>query len=546
MVRNFTLSVILSLCASLFCKFANAITYVDNGTSTTYSLNSGDSLYIASGTYTGSITGFPSGAKITVSDLAIFQPSSFPNTNGNSAKGTMWVYGTFTFNNTFLSNDGFTLHNYGTVTLGNTTLKGSGQTWTNHYGGTINFTSDVLMNGDFGNNNVFLNYQTVNCSGNFQMNSGSLVYNYKDFAVTGNYTVNGGTLDNQGKLQVTGAILLNNGASVIRNYCRMEASTGITNTSGNFYNYNYLRAVNSDITNKSNIINVSVSNAGSPLSQPMIEGRNYFQSGSSTMTGPALLYFTGTTSITGGTIGVSVSTTDTIKMNDITRSAPPQILDVQSGTINPNVIYKAWGVPDPSYTYLFGCSLEVFLEIPLAINWKSFDVVLSNDIPLLIWSAEFDRQTVFEIQRSYDGRSFSTIDQVQSIEGRTDYRYNDRFVNDQSNLVYYRIKAVELDGDVKYTQTRIVKFNHKPGSVYTAPNPFTNNFVVNYKAAERETITIRMLNISGQQMLAKNVTVNNGDNNINITEAAPLAKGIYVIQVNKGYTLISSSKIIKQ
>ena len=546
MVRNFTLSVILSLCASLFCKFANGITYVDNGTSTTYSLNSGDSLYIASGTYTGSITGFPSGAKITVSDLAVFQPSSFPNTNGNSAKGTMWVYGTFTFNNTFLSNDGFTLHNYGTVTLGNTTLKGSGQTWTNHYGGTINFTSDVLMNGDFGNNNVFLNYQTVNCSGNFQMNSGSLVYNYKDFAVTGNYTVNGGTLDNQGKLQVTGAILLNNGASVIRNYCRMEASTGITNTSGNFYNYNYLRAINSDITNKSNIINVSVSNAGSPLSKPMIEGRNYFQSGSSTVTGPALLYFTGTTSITGGSIGAGSSTTDTIKMNDITRSMPSQILDVQGGTINPNVIYNAWGVPDPSYTYLFGCSLEVFLEIPLAINWKSFDVVLSKDIPLLIWSAEFDRQTVFEIQRSYDGRSFSAIDQVQSIEGRTDYRYNDRFVNDQSNLVYYRIKAVELDGDVKYTQTRIVKFNHKPGSVYTAPNPFTNDFVVNYKAAERETITLRMLNISGQQMLVKNVTVNSGNNNINITEAAQLAKGIYVMQVNKGHNLISSVKLIKQ
>ena len=103
-----------------------------------------------------------------------------------------------------------------------------------------------------------------------------------------------------------------------------------------------------------------------------------------------------------------------------------------------------------------------------------------------------------------------------------------------------------MDGDVKYTQTRIVKFNHKPGSVYTAPNPFTNDFVVNYKAAERETITLRMLNISGQQMLVKNVTVNSGNNNINITEAAQFAKGIYVIQVNKGHNLISSVKLIKQ
>jgi hypothetical protein len=52
--------------------------------------------------------------------------------------------------------------------------------------------------------------------------------------------------------------------------------------------------------------------------------------------------------------------------------------------------------------------------------------------------------------------------------------------------------------------------------------------------------------VSGQQMLVKNVTVDEVHNNVNITEAAQLAKGIYVIQVNKGYKMISSSKIVKQ
>jgi hypothetical protein len=327
----------------------------------------------------------------------------------------------------------------------------------------------------------------------------------------------------------------------------MEASAGITNTSGNFYNYSYLRAINSDIINSANIINVRVINVGAPLSRPMIEGRNYFHSGSATMTGPALLYFTGTTSITGGTIGVPGVTTDTIKMNDITRSQPTQILDVQSGgTIYPNVIYNAWGVPDPSYVYLFGCSLEILLQIPLAINWNSFFVNLSDNIPVLNWSAEFGSGTIFRVQRSYDGRNFSTIKDMDYKQGQSEYEYKDRLVNTLAPVVYYRIRANEISGVEKYTQTRTVRFNHKPGSVYTAPNPFTNNFIINYKAAEGETITIRMFNASGQQMLIKNVTVNNGNNTINITEAAQLAKGIYVIQVSKGYNMISSSKIIKQ
>jgi len=544
MTRNFTLSVILSLCASLFCKFASAITYVDNGTSTTYSLNSGDSLFIATGTYTGNINSFPSGAKITVSDMAIFNPSTFPNTSGNSAAGIMYVYGTFTFTSSLITNTNFTIHNYGTVNLGSVTIKGKDQVWTNHYGGTINFAGDVVMNGAVGDdNNAFINYETINCNGNFQMNTGSVFTNYKDFTASGNVKVNGGTLRNEGNLVVTGNILMNNGASVIRNYCRMETSGGLTNTSGNFYNYSYVWARNSDIVNSSAIINVLIGGA----TPPIIHGRNYTHSTGGTMTGPALLYFYGTTTMTGGTLGVNGATADTIKMNDITRISPTQILDVQSGgTRYPNVIYNAWGAPDSLRVYLTGCSVEIFLEIPLAINWNFFEVNLTNNIPLLNWSAEFVQSTVFEIQRSYDGRNFSTIDDLPYEVGQSGYEYKDRLVNTQAPIVYYRIKSIELGGVEKYTQTRTVKFSNKPGSIHTAPNPFTNNFIINYRAAGREAITVRILNVSGQQMFVKNLEVNDGNNDINITDAAQLAKGIYVVQVSKGYNIISSSKIIKQ
>ena len=551
MFRKLTLSLLLTVCSIAVSNFsfANIITY-SGGPIVDYTLGNNDTLFIASGTYTGSVSGLNSNNRtIIVAGGATFEPTALNPNNGVVCK--MYIYGTFTYSSSLTTNTNFTLDVYagGVVNLAAMNTKGKDQLWTNNYGGTINFSGDVLLNGGTlsDDNNVFINYETINVSGNFQMNSGSKFYNYKDFNITGTFRVNGGTVYNYGRLDVTGSVLMNNGASSIHNYCRMEVTAGITNTSGNFYNYSYLRAINSDITNSANIFNIRISNFGSPLSQPMIEGRNYFHSTGGTMTGPALLYFTGTTSITGGTIGVGGITTDTIKMNDITRSMPTQILDVQSGgTINPNVIYNAWGVPDPSYVFLFGCSVETFLEIPLAINWRTFDAMLSNDIPLLTWSAEFGRGTVFEIQRSYDSRNFSIIKTLPYEEGQSEYEFRDKSVNAQSPVAYYRIKAVEISGVEKYTHTRIVKFNHKPGSVYTAPNPFTNNFIINYKAAEREMLTIRMFNISGQQMLVKNVTVNSGNNDINITEAAQLAKGIYVIQVNKGYNMISSNKIIKQ
>ena len=66
-----------------------------------------------------------------------------------------------------------------------------------------------------------------------------------------------------------------------------------------------------------------------------------------------------------------------------------------------------------------------------------------------------------------------------------------------------------LNGEEKYSLVRVVRFGNNPMvSMQTVPNPFVNNFIINYTAAERETITIRMFNVNGQQMLMKNVIVN--------------------------------------
>jgi Secretion system C-terminal sorting domain len=548
MTRKLTLTLILSVCAFAFSKFSFAITYVDNGTNTNYDLNSGDSLFVATGIYTGSITGFDVGARITISDLATFTPGGMPH----NANGTIHNYGIFTYTNSWTVNTNFKVNNYagGIMTFGAITIRGNSQRWTNYTGGIIKFTGDVLMNGNADDlDNTMINYDSVRCDGNFQMNSGSAFTNYRDFNVGGTLRVNGGTLNNEGNLNVTGNILMNNGASVIRNYCRMQATGGITNTSGNFYNYSYLWAINSDITNSANIINSSVANGSVyAITTPMIHGRSYFHSSGGTMTGPALLYFYGTTSITGGTIGVPGVTTDTIKMYDVTRTQPTQIMDVQTGgTRHPNFIYNAWGIPDSTKNYLLGCSIEVIMESPLPIKWNYFFVSVSNKIPALTWSAEFSRGTVFNIQRSYNGSDFNTIDYIQSENGRSEYNYNDKLVNTNASIVYYRIKAREIDGQEKYTPVRVVRFGNSPMvSLQTAPNPFANNFNINYVAAAKGMITIRMFNVNGQQKLIKNVAVNNGNNIINVAEASRFAKGMYVIEIKDENGKTLSGKIMKQ
>jgi len=439
------------------------------------------------------------------------------------------------------------MNNYGVVSLDTVTMRGSGQIWTNNFGAVMNFSRGVLVNST-GGGNTFINYGTLNFSKTLEMTSNAQIYNYKTINVGGEFTVNGGTLENRGKLETTGLLNFNNGAATIRNYCGMSSLGGIRNTSDNFYNYSYLWAKNDlgqgDITNSGTIINLNWNLENS--TQAMIHGRNFTQSSSGTLKGNGWLYFYGTTTQTGGVTGTAGSTTDTLKMYDISRVNTLVFYDAQAPTVYPNAIYNAWGVPDSTRAYFVGCSVEIILEVPLAINWNSFVVNLSNDIPILSWSAEFAQVTDFEIQRSYDGWNFAPINALPYEPGQSAYEYKDRAVNTEVPIAYYRIKATEISGVEKYTHTRTVQFSQKPRGISTAPNPFTNNFIINYRAAERETITIRMFNVSGQQLLLKNVTVNKGNNNINITEAAERAKGIYIIQVSKGYNMISSRKVIKQ
>lgn len=539
-----TLSLLQLAFAFLLCNYAKAVTYVDNGTSNPYTLNAGDSLFIATGIYTGNIGGFATGAKITVSDLAIFQPTGMNHPN---VHGTMYVYGTFIMNNpNFRTNTDFTLYNYGTVQINNqTTMSGQNQLWFNSFGANMYFVGNVTMNGGVGdNNNVLINYENIECSGNFQMNSGSYFTNNKEFSAAGSFTVNGGTFDNYGQFDITGAINLNNGASIIRNHCRMMSSGGINNTSGNFYNYSYLWARNDlglgNITVSDTIFNIPVNGA-----VPMIHGKNLTQTGGA-IVGQAYLYFYGTTSITGSAAtGVPGVTTDTIKVYDITRASPVTIYDIQTGTVRPNTIYNAWGIPDSTREYAVGCSIEVLLEVPLGINWNSFHVALEDDIPVLTWDAEFGNGTVFEVERSYDGRNFSVVASMNYVVNQSQYVYNDRLVNQNFNLVYYRIKATEPNRPAKYTTVKAVRFGSKQGTL-VFPNPFSNILTASYNATENSVITLMLFNTTGQIAFRKVVPVYRGVNTIRINEASQLSPGVYILRISNGAEKISATKLIKR
>lgn len=526
MTRISTLSFLII--SVLFTLSANSQhTYVNTGNSTNYNLVSGDSLHIQSGTYTGNIYSFPKNAKITVAAGAHFKPASFSN-----PKGKLTVLGHAKFNSISSSKD-FDLENYGTTEVtGTTAMNGGLQNWNNYYGATLKFTGSVTMN----NNAELLNDGIVTASASFTMNGGTELTNNNIIIITGTFTSNGGEFVNLGKLE-TGGLTFNSGASFTNN-CRLVANGNITNNI-TIYNDGLIwipaQSASSTITNTGTINNTA---------NGKIKARNFTNYG--TLTGKGYYYFTGTTYNTG-TVGVSGTTADTIKIYDATRTNAPKIFDTQWGTVRPNAIFSVFPAPDTLNAYP-SCGLRYISgQATLPVKWNYFYVNLSDNSPVLSWSSEQDPGTTFEIERSYDGNNFTTITTIAAVTGTTTYQYEDKQVNTQSTVVYYRIKAIELSGAQKLSETKVIRFSNKQGvSIQTAPNPFTSQFSINYQSAEKGMLIIKVFSMTGQLQITKNAPVSKGFNSIAVTEVASVARGIYMVQIISGNTLIASEKIVKQ
>lgn len=530
MVRIFTPFALVLFSICLFSSNLDAQnTYVNNGSNSNYNLNNGDSLYISAGTFTGKINSFNQGAKITVAAGATFRPDKF-----NNPRGTLVVYGTAKFNEDLKTNSNFSLINYGTVwTTQEAELNGNSQVWINNFGGQLKFDNGITIN----NNNTITNRGTITSNGTITLNSGASFTNTYATTITGSLVTNGSSFTNEALFQTTGSITFNSG-SIVDNNCRMIAGTGFTNNSNAVNNDGLMwaKAANGsgNITNSGTITNGATAK---------IKAVNFTNWG--TVKGKGYFYFTGSTTNTG-TVGVSGNTADTLKIYDVSRSNNNSIFDQQWGTVRPNAVYRAFAAPDTINNFS-GCSVELLSNIPLPVKWNYFTASIAANVPSLNWSADQDPGTTFEVERSYNGTLFSAISNIEAKNNQSVYNYNDAQVNTQAAVVYYRIKAVEPDGNTKYSETRTVKFSNQAGvTIQAVPNPFTSQFSINYQTTEKATITIRVYSLNGQLQLTKNAAVSNGYNSIAVTEASSLVKGMYLVQISNGSTMVATEKLMKQ
>ena len=185
------------------------------------------------------------------------------------------------------------------------------------------------------------------------------------------------------------------------------------------------------------------------------------------------------------------------------------------------------------YTYASGCA---FANIPLPIQLISFNGSLVNNKVQLKWFvAENETGSLFEIEKSSDGSNYKSIGIVvlTSKIGTQDYAFNEGI--ELSGAGYYRLKIVNKNGSVVYSN--IVVLKNEQSSTVNSLLVLQNKgaeVTFNYATAKEGIYNVNVYNVNGAKMFATSITMQRGMNAASLRANGLISSGVYVLEVTNG------------
>jgi hypothetical protein len=157
----------------------------------------------------------------------------------------------------------------------------------------------------------------------------------------------------------------------------------------------------------------------------------------------------------------------------------------------------------------------------LDANERNFNAKLNNSKIDLTWDNPEDLNAVYEIERSTDGSNFTTIANLQSLQGLTKYKYED--LNPQTGNNFYRLKERLIFNNTETTSsTKVVNFNQN--SLFDI-NVFGNAVYVNVKSKAQKNYTLKIFDVSGKVVAHQDYFESSE------TQLKNLSSGMYIINL---------------
>jgi hypothetical protein len=153
----------------------------------------------------------------------------------------------------------------------------------------------------------------------------------------------------------------------------------------------------------------------------------------------------------------------------------------------------------------------------------------------------------YVVEKSADGNKFTPVNTISpkaNNGGFNSYAYFDATPN--NGLNFYRIKATEKNGTVKYSNTLNIRLQTNGIWVNAYPNPVKGgNVNVQLENFDKSIYNITVTNQVGQIVYVKNINHNGGTATFKLDLPASVKKGIYSLQVSNTVTRVINKIVVE-
>lgn len=197
--------------------------------------------------------------------------------------------------------------------------------------------------------------------------------------------------------------------------------------------------------------------------------------------------------------------------------------------------YAMVGITWSNVTDLDPCPLVL-----LPVTLTSFSAKPEAERVVLNWTTETEQNVDrFEVERSKDGVDFEYVTTVEANGNTTSLSmYGAHDNNPLAGYSYYRLKAVDINGEFDYSDLRRVEF--RPASAEVYPNPARGQVTISGLADDIEHV--RLLDSRGAVVRTWRVA---GEVQIE-APVADLPAGVYMVELNTASGAVQTERLVIQ
>jgi len=155
----------------------------------------------------------------------------------------------------------------------------------------------------------------------------------------------------------------------------------------------------------------------------------------------------------------------------------------------------------------------------------------------------------FEVQRSNDGREFTSVGWVEGAgdaDERNSYQFDDKNLRTGTKY-YYRLRQVDIDGQFSMTKVLMVDFERKEeiASEFFPNIISTGSSNITWKTSTTTNLNIEVYNAAGQLVIRDTKFVTAGEQTLDF-DFSTLKNGTFFVKIEEGETSVYRKIVVQK